>query len=425
MFSGKPWALGARIRIDPMNNPLKVFLCSTVLDLSDERERVLDAIRRLQFQHHSMEFFGARTDQPIESCFAEVRESDVLVVIVGLRYGNLVPGLGVSFSEAEYREGHRLGKECLVYIRDENVPILPKHIERDPQKMVLLEDWKHTLRERHTVVVFKDGERLSVQVTADLSSVARVFDRKKSSEPAARHAEISEAIKTTETVRQTMAALRATYDSSSEILRQNLIDLERSYDITLEALGDALDLKNAETEGHSKRVTAFTIAIARAMGLPHDNIRVIARGAFLHDIGKMAIPDAILRKPGRLNPEEQEIMRHHAQLGYQILHRIPFLREAADIVYSHQECFDGSGYPRGLKGDQIPLGARIFAIADSFDAITSDWPYRAAQSIPAGRREIERNSGRQFDPEIVQVFLSIPDHIWQELRNEIGVPTPE
>jgi putative nucleotidyltransferase with HDIG domain len=160
------------------------------------------------------------------------------------------------------------------------------------------------------------------------------------------------------------------------------------------------------------------------MELPHDNIRVIARGAFLHDVGKMAIPDAILRKPGRLSPEEQEIMRHHAQLGYQILHRIPFLREAADIVYSHQECFDGSGYPRGLKGDQIPLGARIFAIADTLDAITSDRPYRAAQSIPAGRREIERNSGRQFDPEIVQVFLSIPDHIWQELRDEIGVPTP-
>jgi putative nucleotidyltransferase with HDIG domain len=157
--------------------------------------------------------------------------------------------------------------------------------------------------------------------------------------------------------------------------------------------------------------------------LPHDSVRVIARGAFLHDIGKMSTPDDILRKPGRLSPDEQEIMREHARLGYQMLHRIPFLREAADIVFSHQECFDGSGYPRGLKGDQIPLGARIFAIADAFDAITSDRPYRAAQSIPAGRREIERNAGRQFDPEIVKVFLSIPDHIWLELRNEMAAPT--
>jgi putative nucleotidyltransferase with HDIG domain len=208
------------------------------------------------------------------------------------------------------------------------------------------------------------------------------------------------------------------------MLRKALADLERSYDITLEALGDALDLKDAETEGHSKRVTAFTIAIARAMELPQDQVRIIARGAFLHDIGKMAIPDAILRKPGRLSPEEQAIMREHALLGYQMLRRIPFLREAADIVYSHQERFDGSGYPRGLKSDQIPLGARIFAIADTFDAMTSDRPYRAAQSISAGRREIERHAGKQFDPEIVKVFLKVKEDIWRDLRNEIDNQDP-
>jgi cyclic di-GMP phosphodiesterase len=213
--------------------------------------------------------------------------------------------------------------------------------------------------------------------------------------------------------------LESLVSARTEMLRQALSDLERSYDITLEALGDALDLKDAETEGHSKRVTAFTIAIARAMGLPQDRVRVIARGAFLHDVGKMAIPDAILRKPSRLSPEEQAVMQQHALLGYQMLRKIPFLHEAADIVYSHQERYDGSGYPRGLKGDQIPLGARIFAIADTFDAITSDRPYRAAQSVPSGRREIERQSGKQFDPEIVKVFQSIPEHIWQDLRTEI------
>jgi len=213
--------------------------------------------------------------------------------------------------------------------------------------------------------------------------------------------------------------LESLVSARTELLRQALADLERSYDITLEALGDALDLKDAETEGHSKRVTGFTIAIARAMGLPQDRVRIIARGAFLHDIGKMAIPDAILRKPGRLSPEEQAIMQQHALLGYQMLRKIPFLHEAADIVYSHQERFDGSGYPRGLKGDQIPLGARIFAVADTFDAMTSDRPYRAAQSISSGRREVERQSGKQFDPEIVKVFQSISEGIWIELRNEI------
>src|ERR1700751_3050299 len=158
-------------------------------------------------------------------------------------------------------------------------------------------------------------------------------------------------------------------------LRKAMGELERSYDITLAALGDALDLKDAETEGHSKRVTAFTIAIARAMGLSSDRIRVIARGAFLHDIGKMAIPDAILRKPGALTEEEKAVMREHCYRGYQMLRKIPFLGEASEIVYAHQECFDGTGYPRGLKGNEIPLGARIFSIADTLDAIRTDRIY--------------------------------------------------
>jgi putative nucleotidyltransferase with HDIG domain len=206
----------------------------------------------------------------------------------------------------------------------------------------------------------------------------------------------------------------------TEQLRKAMGDLERSYDVTLEALGDALDLKDAETEGHSKRVTAFTIAIARALGLPKEEISVIARGAFLHDIGKMAIPDNILRKPGKLTHEEMLIMREHCYRGYQMLKKIPILSEACDIVYSHQEKFDGTGYPRGLRGDEIPLGARIFSIADTLDAITCDRPYRKAQSLDAARAEIKRCSGTQFDPEIVDVFLRMPDNIWEDLRREIN-----
>src|SRR5208283_3930801 len=158
---------------------------------------------------------------------------------------------------------------------------------------------------------------------------------------------------------------------------------------------------------------------AHAMGLPKDRVRVISRGAFLHDIGKMAIPDAILRKPGRLTPEEQMEMRKHAYLGYQMLRKIPFLHEAAQIVYCHQERYDGSGYPRGLKAEQIPLGARIFAVADTFDAITSDRPYRAAQSVTSARREIQKYAGLQFDPDVVTTFMSIPENLWEQLREEI------
>lgn len=203
------------------------------------------------------------------------------------------------------------------------------------------------------------------------------------------------------------------------MLSEAICDLERSYDITLEALGDALDLKDAEIEGHSKRVTAFTIALARGMGLPPDEIRVIARGAFLHDIGKMAIPDAILLKPDSLKSDEQKVMREHCARGYQIVRKIPFLREAAEIVYSHQERYDGSGYPRKLKHDEIPLGARIFSVADALDAITSDRPYRKAKSFTAARAEIKRCAGTQFDPNVVEVYLSLPDQIWEDLRAEI------
>jgi putative nucleotidyltransferase with HDIG domain len=214
--------------------------------------------------------------------------------------------------------------------------------------------------------------------------------------------------------------LESLVEARTDQLQEALRDLERSYDITLQALGDALDLKDRETEGHSKRVTAFTMAIARHMGLPPEEVAMIARGAFLHDIGKMAIPDKILNKPGKLDPDEITIMREHCFKGYQIVKKIPFLTDACDIIYSHQERFDGSGYPRGLKGQEIPLGARIFSVADTLDAITSDRPYRPARSLAAARKEIQDWSGKQFDPEVVEVFQRMPDEVFEDLRREIN-----
>jgi putative nucleotidyltransferase with HDIG domain len=219
--------------------------------------------------------------------------------------------------------------------------------------------------------------------------------------------------------REYQTDLERMVESRTQQLQIAMADLERSYGMTLEALGGALDLKDAETEGHSRRVTVFTIAIAKAMGLSKEQIDVIARGAFLHDIGKMAIPDAILRKPGKLDANEVTIMQEHCYHGYQILKRIPFLKEAAEIVYAHQERFDGTGYPRQLKGEDIPLGARIFSVADTLDAITSDRPYRAAQSLTAAREEIKVWSGRQFDPEVVTIFLSMPEKMWSGLRKDV------
>jgi putative nucleotidyltransferase with HDIG domain len=203
-------------------------------------------------------------------------------------------------------------------------------------------------------------------------------------------------------------------------LRSTMQDLERSYDITLEAMGDALDLRDAETEGHSRRVTAYTIALSREIGLNADELRLIARGAFLHDIGKIATPDNILLKPGKLDDHEQRVMREHCERGYEMVRKIPFLRDASEIVFTHQECFDGSGYPRGLRGEEIPLGARIFAIADALDAITSDRPYRKGRSFAEAGMEIANCSGKQFDPRIVEVFLKLPLERWIDLRAEIA-----
>ena len=222
--------------------------------------------------------------------------------------------------------------------------------------------------------------------------------------------------------REYQVNLQQKVDEQTAQLQSAVVQLEQSYDDTLEALGSALDLKDAETEGHCQRVTAFTISIAKCVPVPLPYLPILARAAFLHDIGKMAIPDSILRKPGPLDDDEKQIMRTHCEIGYNVLTRIPFLRDAAEIVLAHQEYFDGTGYPRRLRGEQIPLGARIFSIADALDAMISDRPYRRALPLSHAREEIRRCAGTQFDPKIVEVFLSIPEQTWIDLRENLGSP---
>ncbi len=204
----------------------------------------------------------------------------------------------------------------------------------------------------------------------------------------------------------------------TDMLRWAVNDLQRTHELMLLTLGDALDLRDSETEGHSKRVTAYSIALARALKISPREIKVLAQGALLHDVGKIAIPDAILRKPSKLTEEEQEIMRAHCVRGYEMLCRIPFLADASEIVLSHHERFDGSGYPRRLRGSKIPLGARVFAVADTLDAITSDRPYHKASSFAAARDNIQEGSGTQFDPTVVEAFSKISCEVWLKLREE-------
>lgn len=182
-----------------------------------------------------------------------------------------------------------------------------------------------------------------------------------------------------------------------------------TYDVTLEGLSRALDLRDKETEGHSQRVTELAVRLARAMGVPKKDVTQIRWGALLHDIGKMGIPDAILLKPARLTDEEWEIMRRHPVYAYQLLSPMPYLRPLLDIPYCHHEKWDGTGYPRGLKGEDIPLTARIFAVADVWDALRSDRPYRPAWTAHKAREYIRDQAGTHFDPKVVEVFLQIID----------------
>lgn len=194
--------------------------------------------------------------------------------------------------------------------------------------------------------------------------------------------------------------------------------IELTYDETLEALGAALDLRDNDTAGHSRRVTGYSLVMARSHGCTEDELKHIARGAYLHDIGKIGIPDSILLKPGKLTEDETRVMQSHAQLGYELANCIAFLAPAAEIVLTHQERFDGSGYPRGLSGEAIPFGARVFAVADTMDAMTSDRPYRRALPFSAAREEIVRGSGRQFDPKVVDIYLDVPMDVWERIRAE-------
>lgn len=199
---------------------------------------------------------------------------------------------------------------------------------------------------------------------------------------------------------------RKVRDRTSE-LRTALKDVSTTYQNTLLALVTALDAREHETSDHSQRVVEYTTAIAQMMGIKGTTLDEIGRGALLHDIGKIGVPDAVLLKPGKLTPEEWVEMRKHPDIGYSMIAPIPFLSVPSQIVLSHQERFDGRGYPRGLARQEIHIGARIFSVADTLDAMTSDRPYRKGASFGQAIEEIGRCGGTQFDPEVVGAFLEI------------------
>lgn len=196
-------------------------------------------------------------------------------------------------------------------------------------------------------------------------------------------------------------------------------ELVKLYSGTLEAMILALDLREHETGYHSYRVTEYALNLGRHMNLNREELSVIAKGALLHDIGKIGVPDDILLKPGKLTDREWKLMRKHTEFGYDLLKKIDFLEESSKIVHTHHEHYDGGGYPRGIKGDEIPVGARIFSVVDALDAMTSRRVYSEALSFEEAVRRIKEASGSQFDPKVIDVFLKIPLAEWEGIRKKV------
>jgi len=211
--------------------------------------------------------------------------------------------------------------------------------------------------------------------------------------------------------------------SRTRQLEEALGVLQQTYYSTLVALSKALDSRDADADGHSLRVTVYAKRLAQCMNLSTAEINVIEQGVLLHDIGKIGIPDELLRNPEELTGREWLLMRQHPEIGYRILSSIKFLRGAAQVVLHHHERFDGNGYPQGLKGDEVHVGARIFAVAAALDNISSDRYLQTPMSFEEASREIEGMSGKELDPRIVQEFLSIPITEWEVLRREMAAKT--
>jgi putative nucleotidyltransferase with HDIG domain len=218
--------------------------------------------------------------------------------------------------------------------------------------------------------------------------------------------------------------LCAAFGSQAAVAIENarlIADKDEMFVASVDNLATALEFRDTETEGHSRRVREYTLAIAREMGVPREELETIGIGALLHDIGKIGVPDAILRKPGRLTDAEYEEMKTHAVTGFTILERNEFLAAAADLPLHHHERWDGTGYPHRLKGEDLAVGPRAFAVADTLDAITSDRPYRKAQSLAAAREEIQRFSGSQFDPRAVAALERLSEEVLVEMRRQAAV----
>jgi HD-GYP domain-containing protein (c-di-GMP phosphodiesterase class II) len=260
-----------------------------------------------------------------------------------------------------------------------------------------------------------------LKVQERITGVVQVIDKVSGDDFNEDDRKLLEAMADTAAVAVENARLFEAERKKSELLKQAYEELNNTYQATLLALTGLLDSRDSATRGHSSRVVALTLRLARAMGITNpQRLRTIEQGALLHDVGKIGVADAILRKPGPLDADEWREMRAHPELGYKMLKDIEFLKSALPIVRYHHERFNGTGYPYGLEGKEIPLEARIFAVADAFDAITSERPYKKARTFEQAVAVLRADSGKYFDPEVVAAFLKVPGEEWVQILRQLS-----
>ena len=317
--------------------------------------------------------YMCETASSVETAFAKLRESDYSVVL------------------------------CSASLPSIDALEMVRHVQAVSPNSVMILLGDESAGDK-AVKAFRAGIFDFLRVPAELDDVKAAVER------AAEHYEIKILKDNYQFHLESLAAERATE------IDKALEEIESSYRITLKALVQALETRDFETHGHSERVVTFSLRLGHELGLDKAAMRDLELGALLHDIGKIGVPDAVLRKPAKLNEEEWEKMRLHPMHGQQILRNIKFLEGAARVVSQHHEQWDGSGYPIGLRGEDIDIGARIFAVVDAFDAMISDRVYRKGRPYQDALEELERCSGTQFDPLIVEAFKHIPREDWEILR---------
>jgi HD-GYP domain-containing protein (c-di-GMP phosphodiesterase class II) len=362
-----------------------------------------------------MEYFGADPRQPIEKCLEEVQSADIFVAIIGHRYGTILNTTGKSYTHMEYEEALGSKIPCLIYIRSDDVPISPKYFERNPDSIMKLDNFKSLLQMNHTVAPFKYGNDLAIRVNADLTSLMQKMKIKKKSEPfpvdnvhSKLIAVIDSYIDKVKNPDELLTFIVKHYgfytESDKEKIRKELYQLSESMIKTLSA---TVEMRDPYTAGHQLRVSNLARAIATDMNISTGQIDGIHMAAGIHDIGKISIPSEILTKPTKLTNLEFSIIKEHSLIGYDILKQINFPWPIARVVLEHHERMNGSGYPKGLRGDNILLESRILAVSDVVEAMASHRPYRPSLGIEAALEEIEKNKGVLYDNAVTDACLKL------------------